>query len=146
MNSWGFIMKKYVNMKFNAILENVTFARGTVASFLIDEELTINELNEIKTIVSEGITNAIVHGYLEDKTKEVEFIMELENDKLTITIKDKGVGIEDVRKAREPLFSTKLETERAGLGFTIMEIFSDELEVISKLNEGTTVIAKKILK
>lgn len=139
-------MKKYVNMKFNAILENVTFARGTVASFLIDEELTINELNEIKTIVSEGITNAIVHGYLEDKTKEVEFIMELENDKLTITIKDKGVGIEDVRKAREPLFSTKLETERAGLGFTIMEIFSDELEVISKLNEGTTVIAKKILK
>lgn len=146
MNTWGFIMKKYVNMKFNAILENVTFARGTVASFLIDEELTINELNEIKTIVSEGITNAIVHGYLEDKTKEVEFIMELENDKLTITIKDKGVGIEDVRKAREPLFSTKLETERAGLGFTIMEIFSDELEVISKLNEGTTVIAKKILK
>ena len=139
-------MKKYVNMKFNAILENVTFARGTVASFLIDEELTINELNEIKTIVSEGITNAIVHGYLEDKTKEVEFIMELEKDKLTITIKDKGVGIENVRKAREPLFSTKLETERAGLGFTIMEIFSDELEVISKLNEGTTVIAKKILK
>ena len=139
-------MKKYVNMKFNAILENVTFARGTVASFLIDEELTINELNEIKTIVSEGITNAIVHGYLEDKTKEVEFIMELENDELTITIKDKGVGIENVSKAREPLFSTKLETERAGLGFTIMEIFSDELEVISKLNEGTTVIAKKILK
>lgn len=139
-------MKKYVNMKFNAILENVTFARGTVASFLIDEELTINELNEIKTIVSEGITNAIVHGYLEDKTKEVEFIMELENDKLTITIKDKGVGIEDVSRAREPLFSTKLETERAGLGFTIMEIFSDELEVISKLNEGTIVIAKKILK
>ena len=139
-------MKKYVNMKFNAILENVTFARGTVASFLIDEELTINELNEIKTIVSEGITNAIVHGYLEDKTKEVEFIMELENDKLTITIKDKGVGIENVSRAREPLFSTKLETERAGLGFTIMEIFSDELEVISKLNEGTTVIAKKILK
>lgn len=139
-------MKKYVNMKFNAILENVTFARGTVASFLIDEELTINELNEIKTIVSEGITNAIVHGYLEDKTKEVEFIMELENNELTITIKDKGVGIEDVSRAREPLFSTKLETERAGLGFTIMEIFSDELEVISKLNEGTTVIAKKILK
>ena len=139
-------MKKYVNMKFNAILENVTFARGTVASFLIDEELTINELNEIKTIVSEGITNAIVHGYLEDKTKEVEFIMEFENDKLTITIKDKGVGIENVSRAREPLFSTKLETERAGLGFTIMEIFSDELEVISKLNEGTTVIAKKILK
>lgn len=139
-------MKKYVNMKFNAILENVTFARGTVASFLIDEELTINELNEIKTIVSEGITNAIVHGYLEDKTKEVEFIMELENNELTITIKDKGVGIENVSKAREPLFSTKLETERAGLGFTIMEIFSDELEVISKLNEGTTVIAKKILK
>ena len=139
-------MKKYVNMKFNAILENVTFARGTVASFLIDEELTINELNEIKTIVSEGITNAIVHGYLEDKTKEVEFIMELENNELTITIKDKGVGIENVSKAREPLFSTKLETERAGLGFTIIEIFSDELEVISKLNEGTTVIAKKILK
>lgn len=139
-------MKKYVNMKFNAVLENVTFARGTVASFLIDEELTLNELNEIKTIVSEGITNAIVHGYLEDKTKEVEFMMSLEKEQLTIMIKDYGVGIEDIRKAREPLFSTKLETERAGLGFTIMEIFSDELEVISNLNEGTTIIAKKILK
>ena len=146
MNIWGFIMKKYVNMKFNAVLENVTFARGTVASFLIDEELTLNELNEIKTIVSEGITNAIVHGYLEDKTKEVEFMMSLEKEQLTIMIKDYGVGIEDIRKAREPLFSTKLETERAGLGFTIMEIFSDELEVISNLNEGTTIIAKKILK
>ena len=66
-------MKKYVKMRFNADIENVTFARGTVASFLINEDLTLNEMNEIKTIVSEAITNAIVHGYLEDATKEVDF-------------------------------------------------------------------------
>lgn len=139
-------MKKYVKMKFNASIENVTFARGTVASFLVDEELTLNELNEIKTIVSEAVTNAIVHGYLEDASKEVELDMELDEKLLTLCIKDKGVGIEDIYKAREPLFSTKIESERAGLGFTIMEIFSDELNVDSELGCGTTVTSKKRLK
>lgn len=139
-------MKKYVKMKFNADIENVTFARGTVASFLINEELTLNEINEIKTIVSEAVTNAIVHGYSEDSTKEVNFEVILDNKVLTMIIEDNGVGIEDVKKAREPLFSTKLETERAGLGFTIMEIFSDELKIESELGKGTRVIAKKSLK
>lgn len=139
-------MKKYVKMYFNANIENVTFARGTVASFLINEELTVNEVNEIKTIVSEAVTNAIVHGYLEDPTKEVELEIILENKILTLIINDNGVGIEDVKKAKEPLFSTKLETERAGLGFTIMEIFSDELKIESELGKGTKVIAKKSLK
>lgn len=139
-------MKKYVKMRFNADIENVTFARGTVASFLINEDLTLNEMNEIKTIVSEAITNAIVHGYLEDATKEVDFEIILENKILTLIVEDKGIGIENVAKAREPLFSTKLETERAGLGFTIMEIFSDELKIESELGKGTKVIAKKSIK
>ncbi len=139
-------MKKYVKMRFNADIENVTFARGTVTSFLINEDLTLNEMNEIKTIVSEAITNAIVHGYLEDATKEVDFEIILENKILTLIVEDKGIGIEDVAKAREPLFSTKLETERAGLGFTIMEIFSDELKIESELGKGTKVIAKKSIK
>ena len=139
-------MKKYVKMRFNADIENVTFARGTVTSFLINEDLTLNEMNEIKAIVSEAITNAIVHGYLEDATKEVDFEIILENKILTLIVEDKGIGIEDVAKAREPLFSTKLETERAGLGFTIMEIFSDELKIESELGKGTKVIAKKSIK
>ena len=90
--------------------------------------------------------HAIVHGYLEDATKEVDFEIILENKILTLIVEDKGIGIEDVAKAREPLFSTKLETERAGLGFTIMEIFSDELKIESELGKGTKVIAKKSIK
>ncbi len=128
-----------------AKIENVTFARGALATFLIDFDLTISSMNEIKTIVSEAITNAIVHGYQNNKEKFVHLEYILENDLLTIIVKDEGVGIEDVNKAREPLFTTKLEEERAGLGFTIMEMFADEIDVISKIGVGTTVICRKKL-
>jgi len=138
-------MKNIVKLEFSALLSNVTFARGAISSLLLDLDLTLNVVNEIKTIVSEAVTNAIVHGYGNDSSKMVytEFIINY--DVLTIIVKDEGVGIEDVEKAKEPLFTTKLTEERAGLGFTIMEIFSDELEVISQIGEGTTIICTKKL-
>lgn len=139
-------MKNYMEMKFSAQLRNVAFARGAVASFLVEQDLTISLINEIKTITSEAVTNAIVHGYFEDPSKFVFLSMEVEDNILKMIIEDKGVGIEDIEKAKTPLFSTKESDDRAGLGFTIMEIFSDELEVISKLGEGTKVICIKKLR
>lgn len=138
-------MKNYMEMKFSALLKNVVFARGAVSSFLVEQDLTLSLINEIKTITSEAVTNAIVHGYNQDPEKFVFLSMELDNNILKLTIKDEGVGIEDVEQARAPLYSTKLDEERAGLGFTIMDIFSDEMEIISKLGEGTTVICLKKL-
>ena len=138
-------MRNIVKMEFSANVRNVTFARGAISSFLIDLDLTLNTINEVKTIVSEAVTNAIVHGYGQDDSKLVYLEFVLEGSQLTITVKDEGIGIEDVEKAKEPLFTTKLTEERAGLGFTIMEIFSDEVEVISEVNVGTTVICTKIL-
>ena len=135
--------KNYMEICFMAKLCNVTFSRTVVAGFLMSVDLMLNELNEIKTIVSEAVTNAIVHGYKEDDEKIVYLSLNLTDDVLTMIIEDKGCGIENVAKAREPLFSTKLSEERAGLGFTIMEIFSDDIEVISKVGEGTKVICHK---
>lgn len=138
-------MKNYMEMKFSARLKNVAFARGVVASFLVEQDLTLSLINEIKTITSEAVTNAIIHGYFEDPSKFVFLSMEVENNVLKLIIEDFGVGIEDLEQARLPLFSTKENEERAGLGFTIMDIFSDELEIVTKLGEGTKVICVKNL-
>ncbi|HEY8444675.1 MAG TPA: anti-sigma F factor [Bacilli bacterium] len=138
-------MRNIVKMEFSAKLANVTFARAAAAAFVLDLDLTINVINEIKTIVSEAVTNAIIHGYNQNEKKSVYLELYLEDNKLTIIVKDEGVGIPDIEKAREPLFTTKLQEERAGLGFTIMDIFSDEMEITSSVDEGTTVICTKIL-
>ena len=132
-----------VKIEMNANKNNITFARGAISSFLVNLPLTINFLNEIKTIVSEAVTNAIMHGYNSDESQKVYLEFDLSNDELIIKIEDKGIGIEDIEKAKEPLFSTKLKEDRAGLGFTIMEVFSDSMEVISEVNVGTTIICKK---
>lgn len=138
-------MNNYMEMKFSALLKNVSFARGTVASFLLEQDLTLNLVNEIKTIVSEAVTNAIVHGYLNNPEKHVFMSLKLENKKLIITVSDTGVGIADINKAREPLYTTREDEDRAGLGFTIMDIFSDSVEVISEVGKGTTVICTKMI-
>ncbi len=138
-------MKNYMEMQFSATLKNVSFARATAACFLLEQDLTLNVINEIKTIVSEAVTNAVVHGYAEDPGKLVFMSLSLEEGKLTITVRDDGVGIPDVKKAREPLFTTREDEDRAGLGFTIMEIFSDSVEVLSEVGRGTTVICTKML-
>lgn len=138
-------MEKFMKMQFNADLKNVPFSRAIVASFFLDENITLNVINEVKTIVSEAVTNAIVHGYNSDNNKEVTLNLFLKDDILIIEIEDKGVGIEDLNKAKEPLYSSRLTEERAGLGFTIMEIFSDEMEIDSKVNEGTKLRITKYL-
>lgn len=138
-------MKNFMEMQFSATLKNVSFARATAACFLLEQDLTLNVINEIKTIVSEAVTNAVVHGYAEDPGKLVFMSLSLEEGKLTITVRDDGVGIPDVKKAREPLFTTREDEDRAGLGFTIMEIFSDSVEVLSEVGRGTTVICTKML-
>ncbi len=136
-------MKKYMRVQFNASLDNVTLARSIAACFLLECNLTVGVLNEVKTIISEGVTNAIVHGYHCDNESLVTLLLELEDGILRITIEDQGVGIENVEEARTPLFSTKLKEERAGLGFTIMEVFSDEMSVNSNVGEGTTIFCVK---
>ncbi len=138
-------MENYMEMKFSALVKNVSFARGTVASFLVEQDLTLNIVNEIKTIVSEAVTNAIVHGYQSDPTELVFMSLKLEKGKLIITVQDTGVGIVDIKQAREPLFSTREDEDRAGLGFTIMDIFSDSVEVLSEVGKGTTVICTKMI-
>ncbi len=135
-----------IKVLLQANLENVAVARGVVSSFLTNEDVTVNVYNEIKTIVSEGITNAIVHGYQNDSSKFVALDCILKNNILTLIIKDEGIGIADIEKAKEPLYSSLASEERAGLGFTIMEIFSDNLEIMSKVGEGTTLRIEKKLK
>lgn len=136
-------MYNEIKTSFIAKNENVMLARTMAVAFLVELNLPLNVVNEVKTIVSEAVTNAIVHGYLNDSSKYVGFNLRYDMQNIYIEVIDNGVGIDDVEKAREPLFSTKLEEERAGLGFTIMEVFTDKLEIISRVNEGTRILMVK---
>lgn len=136
-------MYNEIKTTFLAKIDNVLLARTIGVGFLVDLDLKLNFLNEVKTLISEAVTNAIVHGCLSDEKKYVYFNISYDDVNIYIEVEDKGVGIEDIAKAREPLYSSKFETERAGLGFTIMEVFSDNLEIKSKVNVGTKVIMVK---
>ena len=118
-------MKNYMKVAFLAKTENVIFCRTIAMGFLINLNLEVGILNEIKTAVSEAVTNAIVHGYRNDESQLVEFMMYYDEEKITMEVLDYGVVIENVEQARVPLYSSKITEERAGLGFTIMEVFSD---------------------
>ena len=132
-----------MKLLFSAQNCNVVFSRTVAVGFLVNLNLNINVLNEIKTAISEAVTNAIVHGYLNDATKFVELYMMYDEKEIIIKVTDNGVGIEDIEKAKEPLYSTKMSEDRAGLGFTIMEVFTDELKVESIVGEKTIVTMKK---
>ena len=136
-------MKNYMKVTFLSKNENFIFSRTVAVGFLVNLNLEISILNEIKTAISEAVTNAIVHGYENDESKEVELVMYYDDNKITMEIIDYGVGIENVEKAREPLFSSRETEERAGLGFTIMEVFSDKLEVSSIVGQMTKVVMVK---
>lgn len=136
-------MYNEMNVKFLSKLENVTLARTLAVGFLVDLNLNLNTMNEIKTIISEAVTNSIVHGYSCEEDKWVELRMAYDDEVIEIEIVDEGIGIEDIEKAKEPLYSSKSDEERAGLGFTIMEVFTDDLEVKSAVNVGTSVIMTK---
>lgn len=123
---------------------NESFSRAAVAAFTAQLDPTVEEINDIKTAVSEAVTNCIVHGYRNSVGKIYISVKIRDDSTAVITIRDKGCGITDIKKAREPLFTT-LGGDRAGLGFSVMESFTDKLYVRSKVNSGTTVtLYKKI--
>lgn len=124
---------------------NEAFARITVAAFAAQLDLTIEELADIKTVVSEAVTNCIIHGY-ENKEGIIKIEAKLFANSIEIEISDNGKGIENIELAKEPLYTTKPDLERSGMGFTIMESFMDELKVESILGIGTKVTMKKLIK
>ena len=136
-------MDNEMTLTFLALSENEALARVAVTGFIAQLDQTIDELSEFKTVVSEAVSNAIGHGYEEDGRGVVTVHAKREDDIVTVSVMDKGVGIEDVSQAMEPLFTTKSVMERSGMGFTIMDSFSDQLTVMSKWREGTTVTFTK---
>ncbi len=137
-------MKNRMLIKFDSISENEGFARNVIASFLLPLNPGIGELTDIKTAVSEAVTNAIVHGY-PDTVGEVTMLAETDGENVHIVISDSGVGIDDLEAALEPFYTTKPDDERSGMGFTIIKTFMDEVKVISKQNAGTIVDMTKRL-
>ena len=137
-------MQPINEMKFEFISRssNESFARATVAAFISQIDPTISELADIKTAVSEAVTNCIVHAYNNKFGTIYISVKVYENGRVIIKIRDKGCGIENIDKAMEPLFTTGGE-ERAGLGFAVMQSFMDNIKVISKPNKGTTVTLEK---
>ena len=138
-------MKNSMEIKFSALSQNESFARVTVGAFVAQLDPTMEEITEIKTVVSEAVTNAIIHGYNNQPEGMVYISVTLENGGVELTIKDEGSGIDDIDEARQPLYTTKPDLERSGMGFTIMENFMDEIRVISEPMMGTTVYLKKYL-
>lgn len=133
-------------IQFDSLSANEAFARGAAAAFLARYDPTVPQLADIKTAVSEAVTNCIVHAYREKIDKVYITASIYPDSRIVIKIKDNGCGIADVKKAMEPLFTTAPEEERAGLGFAVMESLMDKVKVSSKLGKGTTVtLEKKIL-
>lgn len=129
---------------FESRSSNESFARVTVAAFMTSLNPTIEEVADVKTAVSEAVTNAIIHGY-EQEVHKIHIRCKTEGSILYLEIEDMGKGIEDVEKAMEPLFTTKPELERSGMGFSFMEAFMDELTVTSEVGKGTIVKMSKII-
>ena len=134
-----------LEIRFSSLLENVSFARTSVASFVSSLNPTIDEIQELKTIVSEGVSNAIIHGYKMNGSKDVFLKVNIKKRKIEITIQDYGVGIKNIKEAMECKFTTEKENEHAGMGFTIMQTLSDDFEVKSYPGLGTKLIIIKEL-
>lgn len=137
-------MKNYLKAEFDAKSINEGLARIIAAGFIMPIDPTIEEMADIKTAISEAVTNAVIHGY-EGGTGIVRLEFLLEERHLTVKVSDDGVGIEDILKARMPLYTSKPEDDRSGMGFTVMENFMDSLHIISEKDNGTTVVMTKQL-
>lgn len=135
-------MKKGMKLVFDSDSVNEAFARTVVAAYVTRLDPTLEELADIKTAVSEAVTNSIIHGY-GGREGEITLICNLQGKQVEVRIEDEGVGIADIEKAMEPLYTTKPEWERSGMGFAFMEAFMDELQVISEAGNGTTIIMRK---
>lgn len=129
---------------FDAKSVNESLARMVVTAFMTDMNPTLEQVSDVKTAVSEAVTNAIIHGY-ENKEDSVELCCDRDGQQLIVTVEDHGVGIADVERARNPFYTTKPELERSGMGFTFMEAFMDKVEVCSQLGVGTKVVMWKYI-
>ena len=133
-----------MEIRFDSRSENEGFARVAVASFMTQLNPTVEEVSDVKTAVSEAVTNAIIHGY-ENEVHNITIRCRTQEKTLYLEVEDQGRGIEDVEQAMEPLFTTKPELDRSGMGFSFMEAFMDDLEVISAPGKGTCVKMKKVI-
>ena len=127
---------------FDSRSSNESFARVTVAAFMTSLNPTVEEVSDVKTAVSEAVTNAIIHGY-ENEVHNITIRCRTQEKTLYLEVEDQGRGIEDVEQAMEPLFTTKPELDRSGMGFSFMEAFMDQVEVVSAPGKGTSVTMKK---
>lgn len=143
----GSIMEMLNEMKleFLSLSQNEAFGRASVAAFLTQLDPTVEEISDVKMAVSEAVTNSIVHGY-EGSKGYVKVCTKIIGDLVEIEITDEGKGIEDVELARQPLYTSRPEEERSGMGFTVMETFMDNVEVSSEPGKGTKVILTKSFK
>ena len=130
---------------FDSRPTNEALARVAVASFCTQLNPTLEEVSDLKTAVSEAVTNCIIHGY-EGEVHKIQVDCRLSGQELTVDVIDHGVGIADIQKAMEPMFTTKPDKDRSGMGFTFMEAFMDEVLVESAVGRGTTVHMKKIIR
>lgn len=143
-------MEKELKVQMEGILENQGLARAIAAAYVSQFDPTLDELTEVKTAVSEAFSNAALHGYGGEHTEDVKKTVTMEfaavsAGTIMIKVMDKGCGIEDISKAMEPLFTTDTDQNRSGMGFTVMESFTDRLKVDSKPGQGTTVTMIKKL-
>lgn len=137
----------YFKLEINADSKNEAFARQVVAFFALSLSPTLEEIGDIKTATSEAVTNAVVHAYPHSEGKiELSATIDKADNSLTVTVRDFGCGIEDLPSALEPFYTTKPDDERSGMGFTIIQTFTDEMDVKSTVGEGTTVRFKKVFK
>ena len=139
-------MKNEMTLHIKSLSENEAFARSTVAAFCAQVNPSLEDIIDIKTAVSEAVTNSVVHAY-PNTVGDIKINVVLKDDFVTITITDFGIGIFDTEKAREPFYTTKPDDERSGMGFTVMESFMDTLEVKNNNSRGVTIkMTKKISK
>ena len=136
--------QNHMQVIFDAKSVNESLARMVVTAFMTDMNPTLEQVSDVKTAVSEAVTNAIIHGY-ENKEDSVELCCDRDCQQLIVTVEDHGVGIADVERARNPFYTTKPELERSGMGFTFMEAFMDKVEVCSQLGVGTKVVMWKYI-
>lgn len=139
------MFKNYMKVEFSSKPQNESFARVAVASFISQLDPTIEEITDVKTAVSEAVTNAIIHGY-DNKDGIVKIETIIEGSEVTVIVSDSGTGIENIELAMQPLYTSRPDLERSGMGFTVMETFMDSLKVESEKGKGTKVIMKKVFK
>lgn len=133
-----------MEIRFDSRSENEGFARVAVAAFVTQLNPTVEEVSDVKTAVSEAVTNAIIHGY-DGQVRTVMIHCQIRETELTVEVKDEGTGIENIERAMTPMYTSKPELERSGMGFSFMEAFMDSVKVWSEPGQGTRVIMKKII-